>query len=129
MASLFRKVEVDTHDPKYQQIGKITLRLKEERDADFFFGWSFHRRYTADELNAASCFMLSISAVFEPAGESSGTTYDESATCEICGAGAPRLSSLRLDLRRVPKNKDIRARSPTSGLFLNAWLSACLTPD
>lgn len=45
--------------------------------------------------------------MFEPAGEERGTKYDESSACPNCGAGAKQVGSLVLDLKRIPKGKDI----------------------
>jgi hypothetical protein len=111
--NVVRKIEIDTTDPRYQSIGQMQRRVMEEtwveeETGDFFFyGWLFHRRYSEDEPKAASCFLLTISAAFEPVGEECGTEYDDAAGCPKCGAGAPQRTSLRLDLRRTPKSKDI----------------------
>jgi hypothetical protein len=102
-----RKIEIDTSDPRYQKIGQIQRQISEETDDLFFYGWEFHRRYSDDELTAASCFLLTISAAFEPVGQLCGTEYDDSAACPKCGAGARQRTSLRLDLRKAPKSKDI----------------------
>jgi hypothetical protein len=102
-----RKIEIDTCDPRYQSIGQIQRQISDETDDLFFYGWQFQRRYSEDELAAASCFLLTISAAFEPVGQLCGTEYDDSAACPKCGAGAPQRTSLRLDLRKAPKSKDI----------------------
>jgi hypothetical protein len=102
-----RKIEIERRDPRFEQVGRLQRELREKREDIFFSSWNVRRQYSEDELKAATCFGLTISAAFEPAGEECGTTYDESAACPKCGAGAPQTSKLRLDLRRVPKNKDI----------------------
>jgi hypothetical protein len=68
------------------------------------------RHYSTDELENAEILRLSISRVFEPAGEECGTRYADSEACAICGAGARQIGDLRLDLRRLPKGVNI-ARS------------------
>jgi len=107
LSDLVRKVEIDSADPKYKRIGELQRKIKGRNGKYFFAGWSIHREYTNAELAAAECFQLKIAAVFEPAGESCGTKYDESGACPICHAGAVQVSDLRLDLRKVPKGKDI----------------------
>ena len=106
-----RKIEIDTSDPRFQSIGEMQRQIQEETvteemDHFFFYGWLFHRKYSEDELKAASCFLLIISAAFEPAGEECGTDYDDTAACPRCGAGSQR-TRMRLDLRKTPKSKDI----------------------
>jgi hypothetical protein len=101
------KVEIETSSPKFEQVGRIQSELRAKYGKPFFYGWILRRRYTKDELAAAACFQMHLSAVFEPPGELCGTKYDESTACPKCGAGAAQVSDLRLDLRKVPKGKDI----------------------
>jgi hypothetical protein len=102
-----RKVELATDDPRFERIGELNREIRATTDSSFFYGWIVRRRYTKEELAAAACFHLTISAVFEPPGESCGTKYDESTACPKCGAGAAQVSDLRLDLRKVPRGKEI----------------------
>lgn len=98
-----RKVTVGVGTPLYYRIGKFDKQLK----GGFFHGWNITYKYTRAELAAGEMFHLRISAVFEPAGEECGTLYGGSDGCRICGGGFEQLNELRLDLRRVPKKKDI----------------------
>jgi hypothetical protein len=59
------------------------------------------------ELDTAELFHLLVDSVFEPTGEECGTTYDETSGCSICGAGARQTSNLFLNVKRIPKGKDI----------------------
>ena len=102
-----RKVELATDDPRFQRVGELQGQIRAATNSSFFYGRITHRYYTTDELSAAACFHLMVMAAFEPAGEECGTKYDESTACPKCGAGATQVSDLRLDLRRVPKGKDI----------------------
>jgi len=102
-----RKVELATDDPRFERIGELNREIRATTDSSFFYGWISRRRYAKEEIAAAACFSLTVSAVFEPAGEECGTKYDESTACPKCGAGATQVSDLRLDLRKVPKGKDI----------------------
>jgi hypothetical protein len=101
-----RKLELDTSDPRVQEIAKLQQEYR--RRGDVLFSYSrFHRRYTREELEAAELFHLRITAAFEPTGVECGTLYDESAACPICGAGNAQNTDLRLDLRKAPRKKDI----------------------
>ncbi len=102
-----RLLNLAVTDPRYKEIGDITRQMREQENASFFLGWQIHRRYTAKELAEAKLFHLDITAIFEPEGEECGTLYDESYSCPFCGANRKQVSDLRLDLRKVPKNKDI----------------------
>ena len=102
-----RKIELTTDDPRYERIGELNTEIRATTDSSFFYGWHIRRRYTSVELVSARCFQLAVTAVFEPAGEECGTEYNEATACSECGAGAAQVSDLHLDLRKVPKNKDI----------------------
>ena len=102
-----RSVTLATNDPLYKRIGEIDRQRRAQEKRPFFFGWDIEYRYSRKELEAAELFHLWITAVFEPAGEQCGTVYDDSTTCPICGAGRTQVTSLILDLRKVPKGKDI----------------------
>jgi hypothetical protein len=102
-----RQLRVNVSSRRYEEIRYIASRLKQEKGEYLFHGWMIRRYYAPKELNAAELFKLKIAAVFEPAGEECGTIYDESTACPHCGAGRQQVSELILDLRKVPKNKDI----------------------
>ena len=106
-SKIVRLIELSGDDPRLPKIGEMQRLIYEESGRAFFHGWIIRRRYTDEELASAACFHLAISTVFEPAGEECGTKYDESTACPKCGAGATQVSDLRLDMRKVPKNKDI----------------------
>lgn len=102
-----RKVEIETRDPRFEKVGQLQRELRAQLGKPFFYGWSLKRRPTRQACAAAACFHLTTTGMFEPAGEECGTKYDESTACPQCGAGATQVSDLRLDLRKVPKNKDV----------------------
>ncbi len=123
-----RVVVVRTDDPRFPEIGKLQCSLMAKPQGMFFAGWSLLRRYTRAEIEGADLFHLTITAVFEPAGEECGTVYNESNACrymfsperdlgriypgltldaDTCGGGRVQASDLRLDLRKAPKTKDI----------------------
>jgi hypothetical protein len=120
-----RVIKVPTSDPRIEEIGALERRLSSTEDRCFFFGWRYHRRYTAEELKGAELFYLQITAVFEPEGESCGTVYDESTACPECGAGAKQVSDLMLDLRKVPKTKDL-AKSTADECIVSQRLAELL---
>lgn len=102
-----RKVEIETNDPRYEQVGRLQFELTAKQGKPFFYGWELWRQYTKTELATADLFSLRITAVFEPAGEERGTKYDEPSSCPNCGAGAKQVGPLILDVKRIPKGKDI----------------------
>lgn len=112
-----RKLKIALDDPRALELDALAM------------GWLITRTYSPQELDAAVLLHLVITSTFEPAGEECGTTYDESVACHYretetfpvsipggrsvdlieqrCGAGRKQSSDLRLDLRRVPRSKDI----------------------
>jgi hypothetical protein len=60
-------------------------------------------------LDSASLFQLYVVAEIEGIGKEYGTVYDRSTVCAICSVGERQLSDLILDLRKMPKSKDIAA--------------------
>jgi len=124
-----RKVTVSVGAPLYKFIGDLNQRFH----GTFFHGWSLTRTYTEAEITAAQIFYLEMSAVFEPEGEACGTLYDESGACPLCGGGYRQVNDLHLDLRRVPKKKDIArtiadewiVSERLAGLMTEARISGC----
>lgn len=102
-----RKIEIETDDPRFQQIGRLQRELRDKKGEPFFYGWNLRLTASHEENQHASLFLFKITAVFEPAGEERGTVYDESSACPRCGAGAEQVGPLILDLKRIPKSKDI----------------------
>ena len=107
LGTSIRKIELDTTDPRFAEVGRLQHELHAKHDESFFFGWNLWRKPTSQELRQAELFLLRVLAVFEPAGEERGTKYDESSSCPKCGAGAKQIGPLILDLKRIPKGKDI----------------------
>jgi hypothetical protein len=102
-----RQIEVETNDPRFGSIGRLQLETRARTNRSFFYGWILKRSYSASELRNAACFHLLFKSTFEPAGEECGTIYEESIACPRCGAGAKQTSPLFLDVKRIPKSKDI----------------------
>jgi hypothetical protein len=100
------KVVLPIEDPRVKLIGDLDREFSKKGRA-FFSSWHIFRRYTRSEMEAAELFQLFILPTFEPEGEMYGTKYDEAAACSRCGAGAPQLTDLYLDVRRIPKKKDL----------------------
>jgi hypothetical protein len=108
-SSLFRKVELDVKDPRFEQVGRLQRELHATKGKSFFFGWNITRHPSRQEFEDAALFLLKITAVFEPAGEEHGTEYDERFACPHCGAGARQVGPLSLPVSRIPRGKDIAA--------------------
>jgi hypothetical protein len=143
-AGFTHRVTVPSTDPRLAKIGELQKLYRAKRHM-FFAGWEYHRRYSPQELSSAELFHLMITAVFEPAGKFCGTVYDKSNICKgffreheytiqghkmrdvwYCGAGAKQVSDLILDLRKVPKGKDI-ARTVANEWIVSQRLAEILT--
>ncbi len=100
------EVSVPLSSPKVEEIRDlITTRRKHgAREYSYLPICKYVRKYTGAELRAAEIFSLRIRPHFEPAGEECGTIYET--LCHHCNLGQ-QLSDLILDLRHVPRSKDI----------------------
>jgi hypothetical protein len=101
-----RKVVLPADDPRVKFIRDLDREFSKKGRA-FFTYCHISRYYTRRELEAAEVLQLLIRPRFEPEGEECGTRYDDAAACPLCGAGAPQLTDLYLDVRRIPKKKDL----------------------
>lgn len=106
-SGIVRLVRVLGDDPRLSKIADLQKQIGRECGRAFFFGWEILRRYNRAELEAASLFHLKIISTFEPAGEECGTKYDPSTACPRCGAGARQVTPLFLNLKAIPKSKDV----------------------
>ena len=91
----------------YNRIGELQQSFYKKNKKFFFYGWIIHRYYTKQELSETTLLHLDITSTFEPAGEICGTLYDKSSVCPYCKVGRKQTTDLFLDLRKMPKNKDI----------------------
>lgn len=101
-----RKIVLPRSNPRVKAAGILQKEMN-RRDRSFFTQAILHRSYSKSEIVNACILHLDFTAVFEPAGEECGTTYDETTACHVCGAGRTQTSELVLDLRKVPRKKDI----------------------
>jgi hypothetical protein len=106
LGDLVRRVELETSDPRFSEVGRLQRELCAKHGRPFFYGWDVKREYGVQELRDAKLFSIRVSAVFEPSGEECGTEYDELSSCPRCDSGARQLGPLFLDARRIPKGKD-----------------------
>lgn len=120
-----RLVQLRPDDSRLSQLGDLQTELMQETDFSFFYGWRIIRKYSKLEIDSAAVLTLESASTFEPPGESCGTEYDETRCCPACGAGAPQVSSLRLDLRKVPKRNDI-GRSIAGELIVSQRMAEVL---
>jgi len=84
-------------------------QLFKMKDRGFAITWSVRRQYSRHELGNAELLVFGATRVIAPAGEEGGTMYDDSRGCALCGAGAPQITPLYLDDRRLPVASDIVA--------------------
>jgi hypothetical protein len=116
-------IEITKDDPRYQQIPLITEELKSKYDKTFLYGWKIKRKYSKKEIENAELLQLKIKSIFEPTGEECGTIFDESESCDICGANRIQISPLILKKGTIPKKdiaKTIGGEVIVSERFLNA---------
>lgn len=102
-----RKLQVETRDPRFAQIGAFDRQLREEEGLGFFSSWELSRKYSKAELDGAELFQLQVRTTVEPEGERCGTEYDDSVACLHCGAGARQLNALRLERSSLPRTRDM----------------------
>ena len=69
-----------------------------------FFGCQYKRIYSEEEIRNSKFFRIKPTCIFEPTGEESGTIYDESSACPVCGSGAKLISPLKLKKSKVPRS-------------------------
>lgn len=100
-----RRILVATDDPLLAEIRRLDREFRARGDV-FFTGWIRRRQYSRRELEQAELLHVLPKKVFEPAGEECGTVYDDARGCPVCGGGAPQVTSLYLDGRRIPRNLD-----------------------
>ncbi|WP_309890069.1 hypothetical protein [Archangium sp.] len=101
-----RRLELDVDDPLVEVIRRHELEEHRQGTTMVTF-WQVRRRYSPRELHSAELLWMRVRPFFEPTGEECGTLYDDSQACTSCGAGARQLSELSLDLKRIPKDRDI----------------------
>ena len=118
------KVVLPIEDPRVRFIGDLDREFSKSGRA-FCSSWQIFRRYTRSEMEAAELFQLFIRSTFEPEGERCGTKYNEAAACSRCGAGAPQLTDLYLDVGRIPKKKDL-AITIAGEIVISAQLAEAL---
>jgi hypothetical protein len=91
---------------KFEEIRRFVDRERKRRVpgfTDFTIG-QYLRKYTKSELHNAEVLRVTIPTYFEPSGEECGTIYQT--LCDKCNLGR-QLSGLILDVRRIPRYKDI----------------------
>lgn len=120
-----RKVMVPVTAPLFAEIGSLDKRLRTTEGRRLFSYCGIQRHYSEAELASAELFRLFITTTFEPAGEECGTTYDESAACQICKANAKQTSDLFLDFRKIPR-KSALARTIADELVASEELTTLI---
>jgi hypothetical protein len=64
------------------------------------------RRYTDEELGRATLFQLLWTKMFSAVGRETGTIYDNTGACPLCGAGPTQVGPLRLRRSDMPLRYD-----------------------
>lgn len=99
-------VEISKDDPRYSLVPIIAKQIQQKYNKAFFFGWEIKRKYSDLELAKAKLLLMKIKTVFEPTGEECGTLFNETVSCEVCGANREQIGPLTLKYGSIPK-KDI----------------------
>jgi len=101
-----RKITISPSDERVGAILAFQSELQSHGQA-LYFGWNRRRFYLPDELASATFFVVNNPPSHRFSGDESGTAYDESIACPICGAGREQIGPLRLRLAQLPRVKDI----------------------
>jgi hypothetical protein len=127
-----RKVELPLEHPLVKKICSIHDRL--EKKGDYLYLMSYlTRQYSQNELLEAEVLSVQIQHVVESAGEECGSVYDDSVSCDLCGAGGRLLSGLKLDSKRLPRRgklciaKSIAGEVVVTDEFRRMWEEHRLT--
>ncbi len=106
LSPTLRQVLLPRTDPRVEFILELNREFY-RRGSVFFTAWAIYRHYTPRELESAELVQLYVGAPFEPVGRECGTEYDEATACPSCGSGPAQLNDLHLDVRRIPRKKDM----------------------
>ncbi len=112
---------VSVHPSDKQLMQKLQLAHDNQKKVgrSLLFSWNVTRKYSTNEISKARVFKVKIKSVFDPAGEETGTVYDEPSACSLCGTGATQTSSLRIRVSAIPKKKDF-ARTITDEIVFSS---------
>lgn len=94
---------IDTENAAFAQVNQFVAQKWQTEGVKPFHYARYERRYSEEELIQSEFLQISFDSTFEPAGEETGTVYDDSEACEMCGAGRIQRSSLVLDISRIPR--------------------------
>lgn len=101
-----RRLLLDVNHPLVEKLRAIELEYRAQ-GTTLFSMCVVKRHYTPRELRAAEYVMVGFWPFFRPTGAECGTRYDDSTACPRCGSGARQANELHLELRRIPKSRDI----------------------
>jgi hypothetical protein len=101
-----RKLLLDVQDPLVENLRDIEAEYCAQ-GTTLFSMCVVERHYTPRELRAAEYLMVEFWPFFRPTGEECGTRYDESTACSYCGAGDRQVNELHLELRRIPRSREL----------------------
>lgn len=107
-SGIVRAITVPVGSPLFEEIRALDSRLRASQPVAGLFSFAMiMRKYTPREIESAELLQMFVLKVFEPAGEESGTQYDESTACSECGSGVRQVSDLFFDFRKIPRKCDI----------------------
>ncbi|HEX8699720.1 MAG TPA: hypothetical protein VF815_12830 [Myxococcaceae bacterium] len=118
------RLHLEVHDPLVKQLRAVEAEYR-ARGTTLFTMCELSIHYTASELQAAEHLKVEFWPFFMPSGEECGTPYDDARACPLCGAGAPQLGELRLNVGRIPKSRDL-AVTPGAEFVVSSRLAKAM---
>ncbi|HLK99655.1 MAG TPA: hypothetical protein VK539_03685 [Myxococcaceae bacterium] len=118
------RLHLDAHDPLVEKLRAVEAGYW-ARGTTLFTMCEVSNHYTPKELQAAERLKVEFWPFFMPSGEECGTRYDDARACALCGAGAPQLGELRLNVGRIPKSRDL-ACTPGAEFIVSSRLAKAM---
>ena len=118
------RLHLDARDPLVEKLRAVEAEYQ-ARGTTLFTMCTMRRHYAPSELQAAERLKVAFAPFFMPSGEECGTRYDDARACPLCGAGAPQLGELRLNVGRIPKSRDL-AFTPGAEFVVSSRLAKAM---
>jgi len=118
------RLHLDVREPLVEKLRTVKADYQEQ-GTTLFTMCELTVHYTAKELQAAEWIKVEFWPFFMPSGEECGTRYDEARACLLCGAGAPQLGELRLNVAASPRAGTWLSPLVLSSSSPRAWSRPC----
>jgi hypothetical protein len=101
IGGIARRIVIPLPSPKFNEILALSREMR-SRGETLVTSWRIYRTYSDEEMRSAELVRIMPGVTIEPAGEESGTLYDDSEACPLCGSGRVQVTPLRLTSRELP---------------------------